>query len=624
MFLKNKNFFDNPISSLSKEKQDSEKFFQNDSEESTDSSLADYKATETELRFYDPSLLEKLHKLEILCNEAGRSDLLGQISDIKGYLFSKKFTVAVVGEFSRGKSTLVNHLIEKDIIPTGDIPTTTLPIRVSGGLRESLVYNTEKEHRVFPLSEKSWDAIEKLRGNVAKSREEIDLTRNCSLLIEHDVEIIDTPGVNSQVCGDYCIAEQALGICDCAILPMAAVSPFSQSEEMFLKERILMKKVPRIMVVLTKLDLIEEKQRISVIESVRRKLHSLGSDIPLFLSSENLVQGWEEHSGTKVIRNQLLEWLHESSHVSLKKKRASQEIEAICSDLETVYTCQLEIIAEKEEKRSQAAENKKQQLLRSSQIQWDLLEIDMLKRCSHNFEWIANMTEERQQDILEKVQIELTHVSNPKEWWEKDFPYRMKMEMISLGNALESNLQAFYSKDVNWLNHLLQEKYGSCIPPQNERIADKNIFRSSIMQQRVELQDIKQARLNSRIGTGVATVSGYFLFGLFGLSPLGMAVGIGGGIISEIFMNKRVESQKQALSRAIQIGLPNAFSNCIGTVEQNIREIYISTIRTMKQSCLDWAKVQCDAIDNAQKQAKDPEQKDKIKQKLAELKTLAL
>ena len=205
------------------------------------------------------------------------------------------------------------------------------------------------------------------------------------------------------------------------------------------------------------------------------------------------------------------------------------------------------------------------------------------------------------------------------DWWEKDYPYRVKMEMISLGNILENNLQNFYTRDVNWLNHFLQEKYGAVVPPQNQRIADKNIFRASLEQEPIELEDMKRSRLISRVGTGVATIGGYLVGGLIGLSPIGMAVGIGGGILSEVFMNKRVETQKRELTRIIHEELPKVFSNSIETVERNIRDVYISTIRTMKQTCSDWVKVKCNAIDAAQKQAGDPKNEEIIRRKLEEL-----
>lgn len=614
MFLKNKNFFNDPAPL----KERAEK--KTDMQENREPAVKEAEHRENiNLSFYDEAFMSRLQKLEGYCREAGRKDLLEQLASIRAYLASEKFSVAVVGEFNRGKSTLVNRLIEQDIIPTSDIPTTTLPIYVSGGEQESLVLKTANGQKRYPIEEKSWEAIEEERKKFSGAKGEILLKRNCSLLMENDLEIIDTPGVNSQIRGDLSMAEQALSVCDCAILPMAAIAAFSESEKLFLEERILMKKVPRIMVVLTKLDLVEETQRLSVVESVQRKLEAMNAEIPLYLSEKNMVEDWEERSGTEAIQKQILVWLHESSHVQLKKEKAVQEMKAVSSDLAAVYKCQLDIIAEQEEKRMEAAEQSKQKLLRSARIQWDSLEIDMLNRCNQNFTWIRSMTEERQQDVIEKLTLELTHVTNPKDWWEKDYPYRVKMEMISLGNILENNLQNFYTRDVNWLNHFLQEKYGAVVPPQNQRIADKNVFRASLEQEPIELEDMKRSRLISRVGTGVATIGGYLVGGLIGLSPIGMAVGIGGGILSEVFMNKRVETQKRELTRIIHEELPKVFSNSIETVERNIRDVYISTIRTMKQTCSDWVKVKCNAIDAAQKQAGDPKNEEIIRRKLEEL-----
>lgn len=612
MFLKNKAFFDSPMSTVSpstpeeKEKPISEP-------EGVERGLL-----EADRRVQDAELERKIQRLKELCDEAGRKDLLHQLSNLEQHLSSSRFTVAVVGEFNRGKSTLVNRLIGLDIIPTSDIPTTSVPIRVVGSKQEGLLAKPGG-NRKLPLAEKSWDM---LLPQDASQPGEVILYRNCPLLMEYDLEIIDTPGVNSQIKGDLTMAEWALGNCDCAILPIAAVTPLSQSEKMFLEERLLMKKIPRIMVILTKLDLVEEKYRMSVIQSVQNKLHSINPDIPLYLSSKGMAPDWEDRSGTEAIQQQLCIWLEESSHVLLKKQRALRELKGIAEDLAAVYTCQLEILSKKEEERKIAAEQKKQSLRRSSEIAWDSLQIDLLNRCNENFEWIRNMTEERQQDAVEKLLLELSHVSSPKDWWENDYPYRMKMEMIALGNALEGNLQNFYTRDINWLNHVLKEKYGAMVPPKSKHIADRNIFRNSQVQENLELEDMKRSRMISRVGTGVITVGGYLIGGVLGLSPLGIAVGIGGGIISEIFMNQRVDAQKQKLSKLIQENIPAAFSASIQTVEQNIREVYLAAIEDMKGACEEWAKIQCDAIDTAQNQGSGIQQEEALGRKLEEVKKI--
>lgn len=127
MFLKNKNFFNEPLS-LKDERE-----INSNAQEIKESHVSEpVTGVNANLEFHDGAFIAQIQKLEKHCQDAGRKDLLEQMAAVKEYLVSDKFTVAVVGEFNRGKSTLVNRLIGKDIIPTSDIPTTTLPIYVSG------------------------------------------------------------------------------------------------------------------------------------------------------------------------------------------------------------------------------------------------------------------------------------------------------------------------------------------------------------------------------------------------------------------------------------------------------------------------------------------------------------
>ena len=147
------------------------------------------------------------------------------------------------------------------------------------------------------------------------------------------------------------MAEQAISECDCTILPMDATAAFSDSEKLFLEEQILLKKIPRIMVVLTKLDLVAPEGRKSVIEIVQSKLLKMGVEIPLYISTEGLTEGYEDISGIRAIQKQLIRWLRESSHSILKKERAVSTLKEIVQDLCTIYRHQLEVFSEKEEER---------------------------------------------------------------------------------------------------------------------------------------------------------------------------------------------------------------------------------------------------------------------------------
>ncbi len=600
MFLKHKDFFDKPQEDAGKIKKED----------------APRAKEEKDFCFHDEKLANYLKILESYCRESTRKDLLEQIESVREYMSSQKFTVAIVGEFNRGKSTLINRLLGAEVVPVSDLPTTVCAVEITGSEQDYMLWSDNGKENKYFLDENGWEAIKQKKEKNPQSLEAVYVKKNCPLLLNNDLKFIDTPGVNSQIDGDITMAERALCECDCAVLAMAAVTSFSETENIFLRERILTKKVPRIMVVLTKLDLVNEKERERVIKYVKNRLDSLGTDIPLYLSAEGMASGWEASSGPEAIKNQILAWLHESDHMLRKEERAYLMVQDIALDMEMIYTSQLEILMEKEEEKKKAVQKKKRQFLQGSQVEWDKLEVEMLNRCNRNFSWIDEMVRERQQDVIEKLQIELSHVGNPKEWWEKDYPYRIKMEMISLGNTLESNLQNFYVRDVNWLNQHIRENYGEAVPPQNQRIADKDIFRSPNSPENIELEDMKRTRIISRIGTGVATAAGYMVFGMLGLSPVGMAIGIGGGIASEIFMNKRVDVQKEKLSQLISNELPGVLGTCVETVEKNIQKIYVDTIHTMRDASSKWIKMKCNAIESAEKISDIPQEEKKLREKL--------
>ena len=84
----------------------------------------DYK--QYELTIYELSL-----KLSRLLEETGRQDArLGEIRDV---IVSHHFSAAVVGEFKKGKSSLINALLGQKVLPSDTRPTTATLNRITYG-----------------------------------------------------------------------------------------------------------------------------------------------------------------------------------------------------------------------------------------------------------------------------------------------------------------------------------------------------------------------------------------------------------------------------------------------------------------------------------------------------------
>ncbi|MCV6606903.1 MAG: dynamin family protein [Campylobacterales bacterium] len=114
--------------------------------------------------------------------------------------------VAITGQFSSGKSTFLNALLSKDILPTGVTPVTSKVNYIKYGDRVSLrVTYKDGRDEDFPLKE-----ISKFTDQ-REDVEDIDyLTLFSPYPILKDITFVDTPGLNSQSESDTEVTDRVL------------------------------------------------------------------------------------------------------------------------------------------------------------------------------------------------------------------------------------------------------------------------------------------------------------------------------------------------------------------------------------------------------------------------------
>jgi hypothetical protein len=206
--------------------------------------------------------------------------------------------------------------------------------------------------------------------------------------------------------------------------------------------------------------------------------------------------------------------------------------------------------------------------------------------------------------LIERLQYEAMHANLPQRWWEDDYRYRLKVEMMNLAVSLEGSLSQIYSNDVRWLNDVLTKRFQSSVFVEKEIIADKASYKDINKTSNVEFEDVNQRRNLVRIGTGVLTIAGYVLFA--GLGPLAImtsiSVGTGSALISEKMFKGKIEQQKQAINDAIQTDVPHVINQAMIISEQRLKEAYTKVIaETQKQEDL-WVQSQNDTIQKSEEQ----------------------
>jgi ribosome biogenesis GTPase A len=144
---------------------------------------------------------------------------------------TRRFHVAVLGEFKRGKSTLVNALVGSEVLPTGVVPVTTVAteVHLDGGGPAALVVFDDGSRREVPPDELGRYVSE--QGNPANRlgvrRVEVHVE---TPLPGAGVVLVDTPGVASVSDRQSDAAAAALADSDGWVVVLSVDSPLSHRE----------------------------------------------------------------------------------------------------------------------------------------------------------------------------------------------------------------------------------------------------------------------------------------------------------------------------------------------------------------------------------------------------------
>ena len=149
---------------------------------------------------------------------------------------TEPFSLVVLGDFKRGKSTIINAILGKSIAPVNVAPETFTINSISYGetpTAEAILSNGQRI--MLTADDLQRERLEKLTRAFPDSLEYIDIRDNAEILKE--IRIVDTPGLSDLDCLDKQVQDYLVNA-DAIVYVASALSPFSESEQVFLATHI--------------------------------------------------------------------------------------------------------------------------------------------------------------------------------------------------------------------------------------------------------------------------------------------------------------------------------------------------------------------------------------------------
>lgn len=305
-------------------------------------------------------LLEVLDGLERCTRkrgDIGQADLLKEASR---RLREGRFTLVVLGEFKRGKSTLVNALLDADVMPVGVTPLTSAAVTIEHGEEGALVRLHDGQEEAVALGDLAEFATE--RGNPRNEKGVQRVSIRCpASLLEHGVVLVDTPGVGSIHQHNTEAVYRYLPEADAVIFVLSVDPPASKAELAFLHD--VRAQVSRIFFLLNKADQLSEAELVESLAFVRRALAAGADlhDVKVFPVSAR-----ERDEGFQEFQRELEMFLSEGRGIFLleraeERARSSLNESRMAIDLEERS---LELSIEELESRSEALEQRLEEVER--------------------------------------------------------------------------------------------------------------------------------------------------------------------------------------------------------------------------------------------------------------------
>src|SRR5664280_1931647 len=192
----------------------------------------------------------------------------GAVAELQERWAQARLRVLLVGEAKRGKSTVGNAILRRQVLPAGVVPLTAVATTVRAGTPERIeVHHEDGRVATAPVADIARYVTE--TGNPGNERGVDHVVVHLDSALPHPcMELVDTPGVGSVHQHNTVTAETAMRTMDVAVFVLTMDPPISAAEyDLLSRVRGLS---ARTYVVLNKVDQLDPADRVDAERFTRR------------------------------------------------------------------------------------------------------------------------------------------------------------------------------------------------------------------------------------------------------------------------------------------------------------------------------------------------------------------
>ena len=203
-----------------------------------------------------------------------RPQILQEVESLLSDIHRDFYTVVVLGEFKRGKSTFVNAILGEPLLPMDILPETAVisAIMYDEAPRLSVVSSDGSEIE----GEVSRDYLQKFSAQTA-AQSDLASIRYIKIgypieMLKNRVVLVDTPGVSDLNQQRSDVTYRFLPCANTVIFLLDANAPLKKTEKDFIEQQLVPLGITNIMFLVNKYDCVDEEEDEDLLDELQERL----------------------------------------------------------------------------------------------------------------------------------------------------------------------------------------------------------------------------------------------------------------------------------------------------------------------------------------------------------------
>jgi hypothetical protein len=500
-------------------------------------------------------------------------------------LGSQAFTIVILGDARRGKSTVIHHLLEDQVLPVQTAAAETrFPVRITAGperLTEAVWPSGEKAQ--LPVTPETWHQL--------ASGEPPELVR---VELPHpwlratSAQIVEMPSPTASQGEDRPRCLDALAIADAALLVVSATAALGLAERRLFERHVLDTRVPRKAVVLTHLDAVPAAERPELLDFVLRTSARWGDDVLLAtLDTHTRIPSRDpRYLDIGALRDRLQEWAgDEVERQRLVNRQVGHRLLGFLDRVAEVQVAEreaLDLSAEEERRRLDLERRRLEE--RSADCKAVLAEL--WRRRDERLLAVEITLEGCREELSRNLGFSLQQDADLRRWWNEKLPHHWRRELEALAGQLERRLRPEIDADIRWLATEV-ERHLATKPAVQEAVAGQ-FEPPSGSRGPSDREDLPRLRLRAwlvRAGSVSLAVLGVALTPALGVYALLSAAP---GLVAEPAMFLDVRRKREALLRDLDREIAAELRRLADAVRSRTEDMYRALEESVEAELQSW------------------------------------